>query len=85
MFLYFWETKGTSGRGAEKEGDRGSEAGSELSAQSSTWGLNSTNREIMIWAQDRRLADWVTQALLPPLLEAPGAAISGDFWTFYDI
>ena len=39
--VYFWERERTSRGGAEREGDRGSKAGSELSAQSSKRGSNS--------------------------------------------
>ena len=43
MFLSIFETErdSMSRGGAEGEGDRESEAGSELSAQSLMWGLNS--------------------------------------------
>ena len=40
MFIYFWERERASRGGAER-GDRGSKAGSELSAQSLMWGSNS--------------------------------------------
>ena len=35
------------GGGAEREGDRGPEAGSGPTAESPTWGLELTNREVM--------------------------------------
>ena len=39
------------GRGRKREGGTESQAGFVLSAQRSTWGLNSWSREIMIWDQ----------------------------------
>ena len=39
--------------GAEREGNRGSKAGSMLAAE----GLKLTNREIMTWAEIRRLTN----------------------------
>ena len=39
IFIYFWES--TSGGGTGRERDRGSEAGSVLTAASPMWGLNS--------------------------------------------
>ena len=43
IFYFFWERRRESASegGAEREGDRGSEAGSVLTAESLTWGLNS--------------------------------------------
>ena len=38
--VYFCERKRESGGGAEREGNRGSKAGSVLTAESLTWGLN---------------------------------------------
>ena len=35
------------GRGREREGDKRSEVGSVLTAESPTWGLEPTNHEIM--------------------------------------
>ena len=57
-----------SGGGAEREGVTESEAGSRLWAVSTEpdAGLELTDREIMTWAEVRRLTDRATQA--PPLL-----------------
>ena len=43
IYVYFLEREreGTRGGGAEREGDRGSEVGSVLTAASPMWGLNS--------------------------------------------
>ena len=41
LFLREREGESMSGRGAEREGDRGSEEGSRLTAVSPMWGLNS--------------------------------------------
>ena len=47
VFIYFERDRdSTSGGGAEREGDRESQAGSALSAWSPLWGSNSQNREI---------------------------------------
>ena len=53
-----------SGDGAEREGDTESEAGSRLWAVSTEpdAGLKLTDREIMTWAEVRRLTHWATQA-----------------------
>ena len=50
--------------GAEGEGDIESEAGSRLWAVSTgpDAGLELTDREIMTWAEVRRLTNWATQA-----------------------
>ena len=45
VFIYKRERKKVSEAGAEREGDRGSEAGSLLSAESPMWGLNSRTRD----------------------------------------
>ena len=39
--FFFFERKSTSGGGAEREGDTGSEAGSALRTVSPIWGANS--------------------------------------------
>ena len=66
MFIYFWERerKSVSRQGAEREGDTESEAGFRPWAVSTEpdAGLELTDREIMTWAQVRRLTDWATQA-----------------------
>ena len=41
VYLFFKESVSLSGGGAEEEGDRGSEAGSKLTADSLMWGSNS--------------------------------------------
>ena len=41
VYLFLREREHTSQGGAEREGDRGSEAGSALTADSPTWGSNS--------------------------------------------
>ena len=66
MFLYFWdrERQSMSGRGAEREGDAESEAGSRLWATISTEpdeGFELVNLEIMTWAEVRCSTDWATQ------------------------
>ena len=50
-------------RGAEREGDTESEAGSMFWAVSTEpdTELEPTNREIMTWAEVERLTNWVTQ------------------------
>ena len=67
-FIHRWETErqSTSGRGAEREGDTESEAGSRLWAvlTEPDVGLELTNLEIMTWVEVRRFTDWATQALL---------------------
>ena len=68
MFIhFFWETEiqSVSGGGAEREGDRESEAGSRLWAVSTEpdAGLKVTNHEIMAWAKVGHLTGWATQAL----------------------
>ena len=53
-----------SGRGAEREGDTEAETGSRLQGVSTDpdAGFGLTNREIMTWAEVRRLTHWATQA-----------------------
>ena len=60
------ERQSTSGGGAERKGDRESEAGSRLWAVSTEpdAGLELMDREIMTWAEVGRLTDWATQAPL---------------------
>ena len=55
-----------NGGGAEREGDTELEAGSRLWAISPEpdAGLELTDREIVTWAEVRRLTDWATQAPL---------------------
>ena len=64
MFIYFWDRERQSmNRGeSEREGDTESEAGSSLWAVSTAdAGFELTDREIMTWAEVRRLTDWATQ------------------------
>ena len=65
MFIYFWEwgRQSVSGRGAERERDTESKAGSRLQAVRTEpdAGLEPTNREIMTWAEVGRLPDWAIQ------------------------
>ena len=55
-----------SGGGAEREGDTESKAGSRLWVVSTEpdVDLESTNHEIMTWAEVRQLTDWATQVPL---------------------
>ena len=48
----------------QRERERESQADSALSAQSPMWGSNSTNCEIMTWAEVWCLTDWATQVPL---------------------
>ena len=66
MFIYFWRKERQSRGGAEKEGDRESEAGSRLWAVSRepNTGLELKSHEIMNWAEVGCLTDWATQAPL---------------------
>ena len=62
MFIFIFEGGGRqrgSGRGAEREGDMGSEAGSRLRAVGTEpdAGLEPTDREIMTRAEVGRLTD----------------------------
>ena len=52
-----------NGGGSQREGDTESETGSRLWAVSTEpdAGLKPTDREIMTWAEVRRLTDWATQ------------------------
>ena len=52
-FIYFWERKRErmSREGAEREGDRGSEAGSLLTAESPMWGSNP--RTVRPWPEPK--------------------------------
>ena len=61
-----------NGRGAEREGDTESEAGSRLRAISPEpdTGLELTDREIVTWAEVGRLTDCTTQAPQEWLLTA---------------
>ena len=69
MFIYFWEREKERDRAWVGERQRARETqnpkqapGSELSAESRTWGLNSQTRcEIMTWAEVRHLTDWAIQ------------------------
>ena len=65
MFNYFWENErvSTSGEGAGREGDRGSEAGSALTLEPDAE-FELTNQEIMTWAEVGHLTDLATQAPL---------------------
>ena len=72
MFIYFWdrERQSMDRGGAEREGDTESETGSRLWAVSTEpdVGLELTDREIMTWAEVRRLTDQATQASLYPTI-----------------
>ena len=74
-FIYFWdrERQSMNGGGAERQGDTESEAGSRLWAVSPepNAGLEFTDREIVTWAEVRRLTDWATQASREAILEVP--------------
>ena len=71
MFTYFWdrergrerESVRASGGGAEREGDRGSKAGSALISQPDV-GLKLTNCEIVTRARVGRSTNWATQVPL---------------------
>ena len=55
-FIYFErDTNSASGGGAEKEGERESQAVSTLSEQSWMQDSNSRNQEIMTWAENKSL------------------------------
>ena len=60
------ETEHERGRGREREGDTELEVGSRLWAVSSepNAGLELTDREIVTWAEVRRLTNWATQTPL---------------------
>ena len=67
MVLLIFETerdRAWAGVGAEKEGDTESKAGSRFRAVSTEpdTGLELTDREIMTWAEVRRLTAWAIQA-----------------------
>ena len=66
MFVFERDTErqSTSRAEAEKERETESEAGSKLWAVSTEpdVGLELMNREIMIWAEVKRLTKWATQA-----------------------
>ena len=68
MFIYFWdrERQSMNRGGAEREGDTESETGSSFWAVNTEpdTGLELTDREIMTWAEVRRLTDWATQVPL---------------------
>ena len=54
LFIYFERDKDSMSRGqAEREGDRESQAGTALSAQSPMWGSNPWNHEFMTWAETK--------------------------------
>ena len=63
MFIFEKDRAWAGGRGAEKEADTESEAGSRLWAVSTEpdTGLELPSREIMTWAQVGHLSDWATQ------------------------
>ena len=71
-FIYFWEREreSTSKGGAETEGERGSKAGSVLTAESLMQGLNPQNSEIMTWTKVRCLTDWATHMPLSPIFQS---------------
>ena len=51
MYLFIVKRETASGGGGEREGDREFQAMFMLLAQSLMWGSNSTEREIMIFAE----------------------------------
>ena len=67
MLIYFWggERHSVSGGGAERKGDKESEAGSRLWADSTEpdASLVIMNHEIMTWAEVGCLTYWATQAI----------------------
>ena len=67
-FIYI-SRDSVSGGGAEREGDTESVEGSRLWTDSTEpdAGLKLTDREIMSWAEVRRLTDWATQVPLHTL------------------
>ena len=55
--------------GAEREGERESQAGSTLSVQSPTWGSSSQNYEIMTWTEIKSWSlNWLRHPGTPPSL-----------------
>ena len=68
--LFFWERgkENVSRGGAQREGDKESEAGCKLWAISiePDAGLRLTNYEIMTWTEVLHLTDWAIQAPPPP-------------------
>ena len=74
MFIYFWDRERDSAWAGEGQRERETEskAGSRIWAVSAEpdAGLDLTNREIMTWAEVRRLTDWATQEpLYLPILK----------------
>ena len=64
MFVYyFWERERARAGEGQREGDRGSKAGSAGSRDPNV-GLKLRNNEIMTWAEVRGLTNWATQAPL---------------------
>ena len=63
FYLFLRERQSTSRGGAERGGDKESEAGSRLWAVSTEpdVGLELINREIMTWAENGRLTHWAPQ------------------------
>ena len=57
FYLFNFERENEQGRGREREGDRGSEPGSVLTAQCPMWGLELTKCETMTCAEVGRLTD----------------------------
>ena len=64
MFIFERETANMSKGRAEREGDTESKAGSRRWVVSTEpdMGLETTNYEIMTWAEVAHLTDWATQA-----------------------
>ena len=63
-FLFFERKRASMSRGgAERDGDRGSKAGSVLTASSPVWGLNSwtMRSQVELRSRVRRLTNWATQ------------------------
>ena len=63
FFFYFWERDRARAREGQRERETQSEAGSKLWTVSTEpdVGLESTNHEIMIWADVGHLTNWATQ------------------------
>ena len=57
MFIFESTREREQGKGKEREGDRGSEAGSMVAAKSPMQGSNSLNHKIMTGAKIRGLTD----------------------------
>ena len=79
FFIFERNRDRESGGRVEGEGDRGSQTGSVLSAESPTWGPNPWNREIMTWAKPKSLTldNWATQAPGHVFLKGDSSSMPG--------